>query len=146
MIIIIILIIIIWSKVLLTLQEIDRETVPVRIRTSIHDLLAKEAHATVDEKADSDRQINALMAELAYHSSPEGELAAKKASIKRVYAILRSLLSRDFLTLEAAPLLTEFCNLNSNRLEVIRGEEMMIMLLYDDDDDDEDDDDRLSRD
>ena len=136
-----------WSKVLLTLQEIDREAVPVRIRTSIRDLLAKEADATVDERADSDRQINAFMAELAYHSSPEGEFAAKKASIKRVYAILRSLLSRDFLTLEAAPLLTEFCNLNSNRLEVIRGgEDMMIMLLYDyddsdDEDDDEDDDD-----
>ena len=106
------------SKVLLTLQEMDREAVPVRIRTSIRDLIAKEVDATAEEKAESDRQINALMAELAYSSSPEGELAVKKASIKRVYAILRSLLSRDFLTLEAAPVLTEFCNLNSNRLEV----------------------------
>jgi hypothetical protein len=130
-----------WSKVLLTLQEIDREAVPARIRTSIRDLLAKEIDATAEEKADSDRQINALMAELAFNSSPEGELAAKKTSIKRVYAILRSLLSRDFLTLEAAPLLTEFCNLNSNRLEVIGLEDMMMMLLYDDDSDDDDDDD-----
>jgi len=107
-----------FTKVLLTLQEIDREGTPSRIRNSIRDLLDKEAHASTEEKVDIDRRINALMAELAFCSSSEGELAVKKASIKRVYAILRSLLSRDFLALEAAPLLTEFCNLNSSRVQV----------------------------